>query len=42
MDKEKEALRDLLLLLADHPELVETLIVKPNKVIKQGLKSKTD
>ncbi len=35
-DKEKEALREILLLLADHPEFVETLIVKPNKVLKQG------
>lgn len=42
MDKEKEALRDLLLFLADHPELVETLVVKPNKVIKQSLKSKAE
>lgn len=35
-DEEKEALRELLLFLADHPELVETITVKPNKVIRQG------
>lgn len=40
-DKEKEALREMLLFLAEHPELVETIVMKPNKVLKQGKRQKS-
>ena len=40
-ESEKEALRELLLFLADHPELVETIVMKPNKILKQGKHQKT-
>ena len=37
MDGEKrKALREVLLILAENPELVESIHLKPNKILKQS------